>query len=271
MEDLNSEVSAGALASELIGSLWEINLNVAETVVTESFAPFTSYDDPSPDDVDGLIREYYNQFYSLQGGSDITGDGRGDMVFPSEEDADGLPVVSIPLMTSFRTDPRETKPYFVEVRDVSEGWAVLLANVRSQTPSAELPAMHTAELTWYVGSTDDAPDPGRARFRLVKDGVGPLASLLDEIVVSLPKHRAVSDLTIRASGSPGAVAPGETVTYTVSVTNDGADRAEDAALTVGGLNQAGLVLRSARANGQSHRCDASVSGDFLTCGLGGHG
>ena len=268
VEDLNSQVSAGSVASELIGSIWDINVNVAETVVKESFAPFTSYDDPSPDDVDGLIREYYNQFYSVEGGSDITGDGRGDMVFPPEEDADGLPVASIPLVTLFKTDLRETKPYFVEVREVSGGWKVELPNGGTQTNSVEFQPMRNAQVTWHVGNTHDAPDPGRATFRLVKDGVGPLASLLDEIVVSLPKHRAMSDLIVRASGRPGSVAPGGTVTYTVSVTNDGADRAEETALTVGGLSQTGLALRSARTDVTSQHCDASVSGDFLTCVLG---
>ena len=270
-------VPADEFAAELVRN-WFVKDGIhIKTVVANSTVPFTSYDSPSPDVLETLDLDYYNQFRDVDegvwGGIDLNGDGRGDMVFPSEVDQDRI-VLNSTLHMQLRTDPRQERKYYVELEDLTPGWKIESEHLNPflrkffifrATPNSTV----TAE--WKVGNDALAPDEALATFSLAQDNseFGLLDKVVDRITIRLWKTRAVSDLTVRASGSPGSVAPGETVTYTVSVTNGGADRAEAVALTVGGLNQAGLALRSVRADGLSQQCDAFISGDALTCSLGG--
>ena len=159
--------------------------------------------------------------------------------------------------------------------DLTPGWKIesehFLPTARHQAPFIG-PANSEAIIEWKVSREPLAPDEAYATFKLVQDNaryLGLIDRTVDEINIKLWHTRAVADLAIRASGSPATVSSGETVSYAAEVTNDGADRADDVTVTVEGLNRAGLVLASARAGNRSLACDASHSGDFLTCDLGG--
>ena len=260
-------VSGGEFATELVGKLFVREGLTLKPAVVNSTALFTSYDSPSPDELETFDLSYGNQFAEVWGGVDLNGDGRGDMVFP----AGGNDQLFIQLFT----DPRQEREYYIERVDLTPGWKIesehFLPTARHQAPFTG-PANSEIAVEWKVSREPLAPDEAYATFKLVHDNaryLGLIDRTVDEINIKLWHTRAVADLAIRASGSPAAVAPGETVSYAVEVTNDGADRADDVTVTVEGLNRAGLVLASARAGNRALACDASHSGDFLTCGLGG--
>ena len=260
-------VSGGEFATELFGKLFVREGLTLQPAVEFSTAHFTSYDSPSPDELEKFDLSYGNQFKGVWGGVDLNGDGRGDMVFPAGGNDQ--------LFTQFFTDPRQEREYYIERVDLTPGWKIesehFLPTARHQAPFIG-PANSEARVKWKVSREPLAPDEAYATFKLVQDNARYLGFIdreVDRINIKLWHTRAVADLAVRASGSPAAVSPGETVSYAVEVTNDGADRANEVTVTVEGLNRAGLALASSRAGNRSLACDTSHSGDFLTCGLGG--
>ena len=260
-------VSGGEFATELFGKLFVREGLTLQPAVEFTTALFTSYDSPSPDELEMFDLSYGNQFKGVWGGVDLNGDGRGDMVFPTGGNDQ--------LFIQLFTDPRQEREYYIERVDLTPGWKIesehFLPTARHQAPFIG-PANSEASVKWKVSREPLAPDEAYATFKLVQDNARYLGFIdreVDRINIKLWHTRAVADLAVRASGSPAAVSPGETVSYAVEVTNDGADRANEVTVTVEGLNRAGLALASSRAGNRSLACDTSHSGDFLTCGLGG--
>ena len=259
-------VPGGQFATALVGNLVVRDGLTLKPAVEFSAAPFTSYDSPSPDELEKFDLAYGNQFKGVWGGVDLNGDGRGDMVFPAGGNDE--------LFIQVFTDPRQERDYYIERVDVTRGWKIeavrLLPTALHQAPFIG-PANSSARVEWKVSRDPLAPDEAYATFKLVQDNaryLGLIDRTVDEINIKLWHTRAVADLDVRASGSPAAVGPGETVSYALAVTNDGADRAQDVTVTVEGLNRGGLVLAAARAGNRPLACDVHHSGDIATCGLG---
>ena len=259
-------VPGGQFATALVGNLVVREGLTLKPAVEFSTAHFTSYDSPSPDELEKFDLSYGNQFKGVWGGVDLNGDGRGDMVFPAGGNDQ--------LFTQFFTDPRQEREYYIERVDLTPGWKIesehFLPTARHQAPVIG-PANSEARVKWKVSREPLAPDEAYATFKLVQDNaryLGFIDRTVDEINIKLWHTRAVADLAVRASGSPAAVGPGETVSYALAVTNDGADRAQDVTVTVEGLNPGGLVLAAARAGNRPLACDVHHSGDIATCGLG---
>ena len=259
-------VPGGQFATALVGNLVVREGLTLKPAVEFSTAHFTSYDSPSPDELEMFDLAYGNQFEGVWGGVDLNGDGRGDMVFPAGGNDQ--------LFTQFFTDPRQEREYYIERVDLTPGWKIesehFLPTARHQAPVIG-PANSSARVKWKVSREPLAPDEAYATFKLVHDNaryLGLIDRTVDEINIKLWHTRAVADLAVRASGSPAAVGPGETVSYALAVTNDGADRAQDVTVTVEGLNRGGLVLAAARAGNRPLACDVHHSGDIATCGLG---
>ena len=259
-------VPGGQFATALVGNLVVREGLTLQPAVEFSTAHFTSYDSPSPDELEKFDLSYGNQFKGVWGGVDLNGDGRGDMVFPAGGNDQ--------LFTQFFTDPRQEREYYIERVDLTPGWKIesehFLPTARHQAPVIG-PANSSARVKWKVSRDPLAPDEAYATFKLVQDNaryLGFIDRTVDEINIKLWHTRAVADLAVRASGSPAAVGPGETVSYALAVTNDGADRADDVTVTVEGLNRGGLVLAAARAGNRPLACDVHHSGDIATCGLG---
>ena len=259
-------VPGGQFATALVGNLVVREGLTLKPAVEFSTALFTSYDSPSPDELEMFDLAYGNQFKGVWGGVDLNGDGRGDMVFPAGGNDQ--------LFTQFFTDPRQEREYYIERVDLTPGWKIesehFLPTARHQAPVIG-PANSEAIVKWKVSREPLAPDEAYATFKLVHDNaryLGLIDRTVDEINIKLWHTRATADLAVRASGSPAAVGPGETVSYALAVSNDGADRAQDVTVTVEGLNRGGLVLAAARAGNRPLACDVHHSGDIATCGLG---
>ena len=259
-------VPGGQFATALVGNLVVREDLTLKPAVEDSTALFTSYDSPSPDELEKFDLSYGNQFEGVWGGVDLNGDGRGDMVFPAGGNDE--------LFIQVFTDPRQERDYYIERVDVTRGWKIeavrLLPTALHQAPFIG-PANSSARVKWKVSRDPLAPDEAYATFKLVQDNaryLGLIDRTVDEINIKLWHTRAVADLAVRASGSPAAVSSGETVSYAAEVTNDGADRADDVTVTVEGLNRGGLVLAAARAGNRPLACDVHHSGDIATCGLG---
>ena len=259
-------VPGGQFATALVGNLVVREDLTLKPAVEDSTALFTSYDSPSPDELEKFDLSYGNQFEGVWGGVDLNGDGRGDMVFPAGGNDE--------LFIQVFTDPRQERDYYIERVDVTRGWKIeavrLLPTALHQAPFIG-PANSSTRVKWKVSRDPLAPDEAYATFKLVQDNaryLGLIDRTVDEINIKLWHTRAVADLAVRASGSPAAVGPGETVSYALAVTNDGADRAQDVTVTVEGLNRGGLVLAAARAGNRPLACDVHHSGDIATCGLG---
>ena len=259
-------VPGGQFATALVGNLVVREGLTLKPAVEFSTALFTSYDSPSPDELEMFDLAYGNQFKGVWGGVDLNGDGRGDMVFPAGGNDQ--------LFTQFFTDPRQEREYYIERVDLTPGWKIesehFLPTARHQAPVIG-PANSEARVKWKVSREPLAPDEAYVTFKLVHDNaryLGLIDRTVDEINIKLWHTRATADLAVRASGSPAAVGPGETVSYALAVSNDGADRAQDVTVTVEGLNRGGLVLAAARAGNRPLACDVHHSGDIATCGLG---
>ena len=96
------------------------------------------------------------------------------------------------------------------------------------------------------------PTRGEASFRLVHNR--PLLAgfedmLVDEVPLTLVKDRELTDLSVEVVVSHDPVASGETLTYTLTVHNEGPDGADDVELHLRNAVMHGLVLTGASTSG----------------------
>ena len=221
------------LMASLIGSLLDEESKVV--------APFTYFDDPGPGTVAQYEETLFNRITGVAGGLDRSGDGKGDMVFPSMG-PDGMPLTDVPLDLVIAPDLREHREYYVELLGVTEGWEVRInpdlqqGNPRTDRYEFNAPALFPVRTHWLVTSTPTASDPGEVRFALVHKRDGSTEIVHEEFIVELRKDRVLSDLRARALSSPLPVKLGETVTYYLSITNEGPDPAGGVTFLILGLH-----------------------------------
>ena len=234
-------------------------------------APFTYFDDPGPSTVAQFDDTLFNRITGAAGGLDRSGDGRGDMVFPSQG-PDGMPLTDIPLSLVVAPDLREDREFYVELLEVSEGWEIRTdpdrqqGNSRTDRYEFNAPALFPVRTHWLVSSAPTASDPGRARFALVHEKDGSSEILHEEYLVELHKDRALSDLQVTALSSPLPKRLGETVTYHLSITNQGPDPARGVTFRVLGLH-GDLPLRGATSPTRQIGCYQSESEGHI-CEMG---
>ena len=160
----------------LYGSFAKVLEGVAEYLGI--IAPYTPYEHTSPDPGNPLFAAgYINGIERITGGHDVNGDGRGDMVFPAGS-AGG-----IPLQIWTTGDSHENRKYFLELHGLTEGWEIrpdtgkwhegLSPELNDPSEDAvwrvdfETLALSANQTHWLVTAADDAPNSGRASFRLV--------------------------------------------------------------------------------------------------------
>ena len=266
------EFAVAAASPPLIGT--NLMASLFESLRDEEMplvAPFTYFDDPGPSTVAQFDDTLFNRITGASGGLDRSGDGRGDMVFPSQG-ADGMPLADIPLSLVVAPDLREDREYYVELLEVSEGWEIRTDPDRQQgVPRTDryefsAPALFPVRTHWLVSSAPTASDPGRARFALVHEKEGSSEILHEEYLVELRKDRVLSDLQVTALSSPLAMRLGETVTYYLSITNQGPDPARGVTFRVLGLH-GDLPLRGATSPTRQIGCYQSESEGHI-CEMG---
>ena len=112
-------------------------------------------------------------------------------------------------------------------------------------------ALSANQTHWLVTAADDAPNAGRASFRLVHNRSGGKDMLVDEVPLTLVKDRELTDLSVEVAVSHDPVASGETLTYTLNVHNEGPDAADDVELHLRNAVMHGLVLTGASTSGSA--------------------
>ena len=269
--DPGGKVSLEFFNSELICTIFASVGSAIETVADEAFYDFTEYEDVSPEVVATLDPSLFNRALNAAGGYDVNLDGTGELIFPPN-DADNNRLSLIPLEIAVIGDRDQTRDYFLELRSVTDGWDVQLnqdtavwnggmnpvfnedpllsdALRRVKFNSLALSAYNTH---WLVTANTDAPAGGTAEFWLVHD------KLIDEVVhrftLELVNSQPFSDLIIDATGQHAFTLDGETLTYTVGVTNLGP--AQASGIRVHALNTVGDGLRLT---------GASIPGSSLLC------
>ena len=242
---------------------------------------YTDFEHISPRDAADIGWEYINKIEGFGGGHDVNGDGRGDMVFPSDQTG------GVPLRVLTTGDRSEQKRHFLEVTEITEGWSIEFnatstpsdLNAEENDPSEgavirvdfDAPALSLNEIHWLVATTDDAPSSGTINFRLVHNRSlleGLTDVQIDDDPMTLWKDKQLSDLSIEAEVDPDPVRTDEPVTYTVTVENRGPDRADDVKLTMKSISSLGLSLQRADLSGNSLSCGEPDSVGDLVCGLG---
>ena len=278
------ELAAEEVASGVIGALFEIQGRELRALFEES-APFSSYDSPSPDAVEGWYGSLHSQITGHCGALRVSGRGggicaEGDMIFPSSADANGEPVAEIPMKLSVRGDLRETKDYFVKLIDLSPGWKIEVEQDSSVWQQFITWALYddraqfeakpgtSHQVAFRVGNRYGAPNPGVATFELVHVIGGDDDVVLDRYRVEMWNDREVSDLSVDAFGNIYNGLAGENLRYEVSVTNLGPDRADGVTLHVEGPEQQGAVFAQASTLLRSQICEQSTYFESLTCDLG---
>ena len=265
----------------LYGSFAKVLEGVAEYLGI--IAPYTPYEHTSPDPGNPLFAAgYINGIERVTGGHDVNGDGRGDMVFPAGS-AGG-----IPLQIWTTGDSHENRKYFLELHGLTEGWEIrpdtgkwhegLSPELKDPSEDAvwrvdfETLALSANQTHWLVTAADDAPNLGRASFRLVHNRSllgGGRDMLVDEVPLTLVKDRELTDLSVEAAVSHDPVASGEILTYTLSVHNEGPDAADDVELHLRNAVMHGLVLTGASTSGgASPSCSESAAAAGYACRLG---
>ena len=244
---------------------------------------YTDFEHVSPQDAADIGYGYINNIEGFGGGHDVNGDGRGDMVFPSDQTG------GVPLRVLTTGDRSEQKRHFLEVTEITEGWSIEFdpsgtpsdLNAASSTPSEgalvrvdfDAPALSLNEVHWLVTTATTAPDAGRVTLLLGNNhsffGVDLEDEELDEVLgYTLWKDKQLSDLSVEAEVDPDPVRTDELLTYTVTVQNEGPNRADDVKLTTKSISSLGLSLQQADLSGNSLSCSRPDSIGDLVCNLG---
>ena len=265
----------------LYGSFAKVLEGVAEYLGI--IAPYTPYEHTSPDPGNPLFAAgYINGIERVTGGHDVNGDGRGDMVFPAGS-AGG-----IPLQIWTTGDSHENRKYFLELHGLTEGWEIrpdtgkwhegLSPELNDPSEDAvwrvdfETLALSANQTHWLVTAADDAPNSGRASFRLVHNRSllgGGRDMLVDEVPLTLVQDRELTDLSIEVAVSHDPVASGEILTYTLNVHNEGPDAADDVELHLRNAVMHGLVLTGASTSGGAPpSCSELADAKGYACRLG---
>ena len=282
--DPGGKVSLEFFNSELICTILASVGSAIETVADEAFYDFTEYEDVSPEVVATLDPSLFNRALNAAGGYDVNLDGTGELIFPPN-DADNNPLSLIPLEIAVIGDRDETRDYFLELRSVTDGWDVQLNPDTAVWNSGMNPVFNEDPLLsdalrrvefnalalsaynthWLVTANTDAPVGGTAEFWLVHD------KLIDEVVhrftLELVNSQPFSDLIIDATGQHAFTLDGETLTYTVGVTNLGP--AQASGIRVHALNTVGdgLRLTGASTPGSSLLCADTPRFRGVNCSL----
>ena len=265
----------------LYGSFAKVLEGVAEYLGI--IAPYTPYEHTSPDPGNPLFAAgYINGIERVTGGHDVNGDGRGGMVFPAGS-AGG-----IPLQIWTTGDSHENRKYFLELHGLTEGWEIrpdtgkwhegLSPELNDPSEDAvwrvdfETLALSANQTHWLVTAADDAPNSGRASFRLVHNRSllgGGRDMLVDEVPLTLVQDRELTDLSIEVAVSHDPVASGEILTYTLNVHNEGPDAADDVELHLRNAVMHGLVLTGASTSGGAPpSCSELADAKGYACRLG---
>ena len=266
--DPSGEVSQEFVASELICSIFQGGSRAFQTIIDRSIAPFTSYEDRSPDEVALLDPAQFNRITAVAGGHDVNGDRRGDLVFPSRDEG-GSPLSEIPLTMVTTSDRNEDRDYYVELWNQkaleSIGWIIRPKGSDDDRYEFEAEALSINATEWLVTTTDDAPASAQASFNLRHD------KLIEDVTyyrrtVTLWKDRVLSDLSIEATGKPTTVLTGDTLTYEIEITNRGHHPAKGVKLHLANMLPEGFVLRDVTTPYGSLNCEHE---NFvgLTCDL----
>ena len=281
------EVSQEFMASELICTIFSNVGDSIQTLVTESIYGFTEFEHLSPRQVANLDASQFNQIAGFEGGHDVNGDGRGELVFPSH-DGNGSPLGNIPLQILTTGDREETRDYYLELRTVPPGWEITMNDdlsvwredmspVFNRDPFLSdalerlefgTPALSVNETHWLVTATPQAGDHGVATFWLLHDKAGPVDEVVGKLFLDLWQDKVLADLSVEAAASLDPVAAGETLFYSVRVANDGPDRAEGVRLHALHTLGDGLVFQGATVSGRSISCSGSSQFQGPVCGLG---
>ena len=281
------EVSQEFMASELICTIFTNVGDSIQTLVTESIYGFTEFEHISPRQVANLDASQFNQIAGFEGGHDVNGDGRGELVFPSH-DGNGSPLGNIPLRILTTGDREETRDYYLELRTVPPGWEITMNDdlsvwredmspVFNRDPFLSdalerlefgTPALSVNETHWLVTATPQAGDHGVATFWLLHDKAGPGDEVVGKLFLDLWQDKVLADLSVEAASSLDLVAAGETLFYSVRVANDGPDRAEGVRLHALHTLGDGLVFQGATVSGRSISCSGSSQFQGPVCGLG---
>ena len=265
---LGSVISPTFLATELLTALLKSFNELDEDVV----APFTYFDDPSPRQLAKFDRALFNRINGAKGGLDRTGDGREDLVFPSL-DSEGEEVTEIPLELIMAPDLRESREYYVQLLEATEGWEVKVnpdgqpEDGQEDRYELEADALFPVTTNWLVNSEPAAVDPGVAKFALLHKQNGETETVHEEFSVQLRKERILSDLHLEVYSNPYPVRLDETFTYYLTVANRGPEPADDVRFRVLGLH-GGQSLSSATTPDGRLRCQEGSNGSS-TCELGG--
>ena len=281
------EVSQEFMASELICTIFSNVGDSIQTLVTESIYEFTEFEHLSPRQVANLDASQFNQIAGFEGGHDVNGDGRGELVFPSQ-DGSGSALRGIPLQILTTGDREETRDYYLELRTVPPGWEITMNDdisvwredmspVFNRDPFLSdalerlefgTPALSVNETHWLVTATPQAGDHGVATFWLLHDKAGPVDEVVGKLFLDLWQDKVLADLSVEAAASLDPVAAGETLFYSVRVANDGPDRAEGVRLHALHTLGDGLVFQGATVSGRSISCSGSSQFQGPVCGLG---
>ena len=268
VDAVTAAISPALLATKLLTALLKSFNELDEDVVH----PYTYFDDPSPRQLAKFDESLFNRINGAKGGLDRTEDGREDLVFPSL-DSGGEPVVDIPLELSVVPDLRESRDYYVDLLEATEGWEVKV-NPEGQPEDGqddryelEADALFPVTTHWLVKSEPSAADPGEAKFALVHKKNGETETVHEEYTVQLRKERILSDVYADTYSSPVPIQMGETFTYYLTVTNRGPESADGVNLHVLGRH-GGQPLRSATTPDGPLPCQP-VSSEGFTCDLGG--
>ena len=250
----------------------------------EAFYDFTEYEYVSPAVVATLDPSLFNRALNATGGYDVNLDGTGELIFPPN-DADNNRLSFIPGLVAVIGDRDETRDYFLELRSVTDGWDVQLNQDTAVWNSGMNPVFNEDPLLsdalrrvefnslalsaynthWQVTANTDAPAGGTAEFWLVHD------KLIDEVVhrftLELVNSQPFSDLIIDATGRHAFTLDGETLTYTLGVTNLGP--AQASGIRVHALNTVGdgLRLTGASTPGSSRLCADTPRFRGVNCSL----
>ena len=274
------EISAEEFASEVIGSTFEVIGDQVRAIFDEPSAPFTSYDQPSPEAAIDWYGSLQNQIVGHCGGENRYGPSSrlcsdGDMIFPSATDSSGSPVVETQLELYVKGDARETRDYFVKLVDISPGWEIkvdrdsirwstlvtlLLYDDRAQF-EARAGAVHF--IPFLVGNTSFAPNPGVATFELVHVKGFADDDILDRYRVELWQGREVSDLSVTATPNSVEATSGDSTTLVANVTNRGPNSVNQVALHIDVTDSENILFSSASTSGGVNPCRTLYFGKLL--------
>ena len=283
-DDSTEEIPAEEFASEVIGSTFEVIGDQITAIFDEPSAPFTSYDQPSPEVAIDWYGSLQNQIVGHCGGENNFGPSsrlcsEGDMIFPSHTDSSGSPVVETPLRLSVKGDARETRDYFIKVVDISPGWEIKVARdsnlwttlvtllLYDDRAQFEARAGGYHFIPFLVGNTSFAPNPGVATFELVHVKGFADDEVLDLYRVELWQGREVSDLSVTATPNSVEAISGASATLLANVANRGPNRIEQVALHIDVPENGNLLLSSASTPTGLNPCRTLYFGKLL-CELG---